>query len=157
LAALYRADYHRFVRFAEAITRDPEDARDAVQEGFAGALRRLDRFSGRGSFEGCVWRCVLNAARMGGRRRSLGRVLALAGRPSSKASETAESEQTLLSQVAQLPERQRLVLFLRYFADLPYDGIAEALEVAPGTVAAPLHAAHNALRQRLEEAEDEQP
>lgn len=155
LSALYHDEYHRFVRFAEAVTRDPEEARDAVQEGFANALRELDRFGGRGSFEGWVWRCVLNAARMGRRRRSLGRVLARAERPLRQASETVEPEPKLLNQIARLPERQRLVLFLRYFADLSYDGIAEALEVAPGTVAATLHAAHNALRQRLEEAEDE--
>jgi sigma-70-like protein len=44
--------------------------------------------------------------------------------------------------VAELPERQRLVVFLRYFADLDHARIAEALEIRPGTVAATLHAAH---------------
>jgi DNA-directed RNA polymerase specialized sigma24 family protein len=44
------------------------------------------------------------------------------------------------------------VLFLRYYADLDYDAIAEALGISPGTVGATLHAAHKAMRERLKEA-----
>jgi RNA polymerase sigma factor (sigma-70 family) len=53
--------------------------------------------------------------------------------------------------VEQLPERQRLVLFLRYYADLDYRAIAEAVSIGEGTVAATLHAAHGRLRQMLSE------
>lgn len=55
------------------------------------------------------------------------------------------------SQVASLPERQRLVIFLRYFADLDYREIADALGVSVGTVSARLHAAHATLRAVLQE------
>jgi RNA polymerase sigma factor (sigma-70 family) len=55
--------------------------------------------------------------------------------------------------VAALPERQRFALFLRYYADLDYRSIAEALGVKPGTVAAHLNAAHQTLRSRLEEVD----
>lgn len=154
LSALYHDGYHRFVRVAEAITRDTEEARDAVQEGFSNALRGLERYQGRGSFEGWVWRCVLNAARMS-RRKSARRALASLRAPAVAAGEPAQPEPQLLEQLARLPERQRLVLFLRHFADLPSEEIAEALDVSPGTVAAALHAAHRSLRRRLEEAEDD--
>ena len=50
-----------------------------------------------------------------------------------------------------LPERQRLVLFLRYYADLDYEAIATALEISSGTVGATLHSAHAALRAQIEE------
>ena len=53
--------------------------------------------------------------------------------------------------VAALPERQRLALFLRYYADLDYRAIAQALDVKPGTVAATLNAAHTTLRTLLED------
>lgn len=150
LEALYHDGFHRFLRVAEAITRDPEDARDAVQEGFSNALRDLDRYTGRGSFEGWVWRCVVNAARMT-RRKSRFRPLV----PFREAAAPSEPVESLLEQVAALPERQRLVLFLRYFADLSYDGIAEAVDLSSGTVAATLNAAHRALRRQLEEGDDE--
>ena len=39
-----------------------EAARDAVQEGFARALRSSGQYSGRGSLEGWVWRIVLRTA-----------------------------------------------------------------------------------------------
>jgi DNA-directed RNA polymerase specialized sigma24 family protein len=42
-----------------------------------------------------------------------------------------------------------MVVFLRYFADFSYAEIAEALEIAEGTVAASLAQAHSALREHL--------
>jgi RNA polymerase sigma factor (sigma-70 family) len=54
--------------------------------------------------------------------------------------------------VAALPERQRLVVFLRYYADLDYCAIATALDVEVGTVSATLSSAHRALRKQLEVA-----
>jgi RNA polymerase sigma factor (sigma-70 family) len=154
LSRLYHEAYHRFVRVAEAITGDVEEARDAVQDGFSHALRELECFRGRGSFEGWVWRCVVNAARMARRKSTLrhARPLVL---PVVETSEATGPESRLMEQISRLPERQRLALFLRYFADLSYDGIAEAVDVSPGTVAATLNAAHRALRRRLEEVEDE--
>jgi RNA polymerase sigma factor (sigma-70 family) len=50
-----------------------------------------------------------------------------------------------------LPERQRLALFLRYYADLDYRTIADTLGIRPGTVAATLNAAHATLRSTLSE------
>jgi RNA polymerase sigma factor (sigma-70 family) len=55
--------------------------------------------------------------------------------------------------LAALPERQRLVLFLRYYADLDYRSIAEVLEIQPGTVGATLNQAHAAIRRQLEEVQ----
>lgn len=48
-----------------------------------------------------------------------------------------------------LPEKQRQVLVLRFYADLPVARIAEELGVPEGTVKSRLHAAVRALRQRL--------
>jgi RNA polymerase sigma factor (sigma-70 family) len=62
-----------------------------------------------------------------------------------------EPDPDLRSRLAALPERQRLVVFLRYFADLGYSEIAHLLGIEVGTVSATLHAAHVALRSQLEE------
>jgi RNA polymerase sigma-70 factor (ECF subfamily) len=58
---------------------------------------------------------------------------------------------SLAAELRALPERQRAAVFLHYWADLPYDEIAALLGIAPGTVAASLHAARRRLRDRLEE------
>ena len=46
------------------------------------------------------------------------------------------------------------MLFLRYYADLDYRGIARILGVRTGTVSASLHAAHDTLRQALSEVDE---
>src|SRR5437870_1825029 len=67
LEELYRRSYRRFLRLAIAVAGSREAADDAVQEGFARALRRRHDFRGEGSLEGWVWRTVLNAALAHGR------------------------------------------------------------------------------------------
>jgi RNA polymerase sigma-70 factor (ECF subfamily) len=142
---IYRDGFSRFVRVARAIVGDRETAAEAVQEGFADALRRSGQWSGRGPLEGWVWRCVLNRAR---KARPRPPVIARDDRRLPD----PESDPDLRARLAALPERQRLVIFLRYFADLSYPEIAAALGVEVGTVSATLHAAHGALRTQLEEA-----
>jgi RNA polymerase sigma factor (sigma-70 family) len=65
----------------------------------------------------------------------------------------AEHDADLRVRLAALPERQRLVVFLRYFADLSYQEIATAVGIEVGTVSATLHAAHRALREELKEVQ----
>jgi RNA polymerase sigma factor (sigma-70 family) len=62
-----------------------------------------------------------------------------------------EQDAELRVALARLPEQQRTAVFLRYYADLDYAAIGEALGLRTGTVSATLHAAHAALRSRLEE------
>ena len=54
-----------------------------------------------------------------------------------------------------LSPRRRLVVFLRYFAGLSYAEIAEATEIAEGTVAATLAQARDELVAQL--AQEEAP
>jgi len=149
LEQVYRERLVAFVRVASAIVGDRDRALDVVQEGFARALAHADEFQGEGSLEGWVWRVVVNEAR---RRRPA--PPALRGVPEAPAESRLDDVGWLRAAVAALPERQRTVLFLRYYADLEYDAIAEALGVAPGTVAATLNQARASLRRTLEEAGD---
>ena len=57
----------------------------------------------------------------------------------------------LRAAIHDLPPRQRDALFLRYYADFDYAGIATALGIEVGTVSATLHAARAALRDSLQE------
>jgi RNA polymerase sigma-70 factor, ECF subfamily len=145
LEALYRRRFRVFLRVATAITRDEDRANDAVQDGFAAAIREARQFRGEGSLEAWVWRMVVNAA-----LRSLRAQPPNELEPSlNGAAPTSDPE--LRTRIAELPERQRTVLFLRHFADLDYRTIADVLEISPGTVGATLNAAHGALRRTMEE------
>lgn len=145
IESLYQARYSRFVRVATAILRDEERAVDAVQEAFASALRDRTGFRGDGPLEAWVWRIVVNAARKESVRATSFRVDEPAG------DEPEPPDDVVRRAVRRLPERQRLALFLRYYADLDYESIARVLDVRPGTVAAALHAAHETLRGSLQE------
>jgi RNA polymerase sigma-70 factor (ECF subfamily) len=145
LEALYRREYRRFLRVATAILRDEARAVDAVQDSFASAIRRQRQFRGDGPLEAWIWRMVVNAAlKERGRPRHAELTDFEVARPLEEPTPLAEA-------IARLPERQRLALFLRYYADLDYEAIATALQVSSGTVGATLNAAHTSLRRLLQE------
>jgi RNA polymerase sigma-70 factor, ECF subfamily len=149
LEQLYRARYPYFLRIATAIVGDEDRARDAVQDGFAAAMRNRRAFRGEGALDGWVWRIVVNAARQNARAATLVDSDALAF--VSAANGDVDDEFGVRRWIAALPERQRLAVFLRYFADLDYRTIAVALDVEIGTVSATLNTAHSNLRQMLSE------
>lgn len=152
LASLYERRFPAFAGGAYAVVGEPDTARDVVQEAFARALRDRRRFRGEGTLEAWLWRIVVNVARDVARRSRFADLSAdeLAELATLGAEPTRAGE--LRDELRTLPERQRLAVFLHYYADLPYDEVARLLEVAPGTVAASLNAARKTLRHRIEEA-----
>jgi RNA polymerase sigma-70 factor, ECF subfamily len=142
----YEERYNRLLRVAEAIVGDPDLAHDAVQEGFARVIRSRASFRDEGTVEGWVWRTVVNAALDVRAKKLLTAPVPEVGFEVGNG--VGDPVRAL---VAALPERQRLVLFLRYYADLDYERIALALGISPGTVAATLSQAHTRLRSQLEE------
>jgi RNA polymerase sigma-70 factor, ECF subfamily len=142
---LYRERYARFRNGVATVTGSYEAAHDAVQEGFARALRARGQYAGRGSLEGWVWRIVLRTAfeQQPGEELPLDAVDPGFVEP--------ERDFALTEAVQALPPRRRLVVFLRYFADLPYQTIAEALAIDEGTVAATLAQAKQKLAAVLNE------
>jgi RNA polymerase sigma-70 factor, ECF subfamily len=144
---IYRAEYRRFLRVAVAVLRDEDRAVDAVQEAFATAVQKRRSFRGEGPLEAWIWRMVVNAAL---KERAKPRPLALVER---EVAQSPEEPGAVGQVVARLPERQRLALFLRYYADLDYESIAAALDISTGTVGATLNAAHVSLRRLLQEVQ----
>jgi RNA polymerase sigma-70 factor (ECF subfamily) len=145
LESLYRLRYAHFVRVASALLRNEDQAVDAVQDAFVTAIRSRRTYRGEGSIEAWVWRIVVNSARRELSRRTHARSHDLIRSGSDQES------RPIRTAILRLPERQRLVLFLRYYADLDYASIATALSIRPGTVGATLNAAHASLRTSLEE------
>lgn len=146
---LYRERYADFLRTASAISGGPESGRDAVHDAFVSAVRSRAAYRGDGTIEAWVWRMVVTSAL----KRRPGRELLVADElPDRIAMEShGDGTSAIRTAVRALPERQRLVLYLRYYADLDYQSIASALDIQVGTVGAELHAAHGSLRRQLEE------
>jgi RNA polymerase sigma-70 factor (ECF subfamily) len=148
---IYRAQYGGFVRTAGAIAGSRERGADAVHDAFVAAVREASRLPEGAALMSWLWRAVVNAARDARRREHRQAALGSDSHEVDVALNGAGWQDELRRLVGALPERQRLTLFLRYYADLDYVSIAEVLGVAPGTVAATLHAAHAALRPKLEQ------
>jgi RNA polymerase sigma-70 factor (ECF subfamily) len=133
-----------FSRMAAAIA-GPEGSADAVQEGFARAYARRATYRGEGSLAAWVWRIVLRAA------------LDARGAPHAAQLDDAidlrlpfpERDPELAAAVRALAPRRRMVVFLRYFADLPLSEIAQILGIAEGTVSATLAQARSELHAAL--------
>ena len=148
IETVYRTRLPEFRRVSAAIIGDRELALDAVQEGFALAVRQRASFRGEGPLEAWLWHIVVNAARAHLRRRPAEVEI---GPRASGNGHVEEAEDRIRAAILLLPERQRLVLFLRYYADLDYAAIADALEISVGTVGATLNAAHASVSRLLAE------
>lgn len=149
LESLYRRRFNEFVRTASAIANSHEGGHDAVHDAFVSAVRNRQSYRGEGTLEAWVWPMVVHNAQRYRRRRDLvgGDEL-----PHAIWTDRHRDDHTALrNAVAALPERQRLMVFLRYYGDLDYQAIAEVAGIRIGTVGAELHAAHQSLRHSLEE------
>jgi RNA polymerase sigma-70 factor (ECF subfamily) len=145
---LYRLRYTAFRDGVLPLTGTLDGARDAVQEGFAQALRDRSQFRDEGSLEGWVWRIVFHAAlrlRTNGQETALELDDAIVDDPLF----VGESDPRLATALRSLPPRRRLIVFLRYFADLSYAQIGDLCAISEGTVAAALAQAHAELSGAL--------
>lgn len=135
------------------------DAEDAVQEAFVKAHRQLHRFRSGAPFRPWLLTIVANEAR--NRRRSAGRRSALALRVANRA-ETgpvspedaavmSEARQRLLDAVATLPQKDREIVALRFFAGLSEAETASALGCPVGTAKSRLSRALTRMRTELGE------
>jgi RNA polymerase sigma-70 factor, ECF subfamily len=137
------------------------DAEDIAQEVFIKVYRSLERFRQDAQLTSWLYRIVMNACIDHRRRRG-----------SSSAQLNEEAEQRLLnmpeeaqgpedrayagelgtvleSEIARLPDGQRIVFVMRHHQGLKLSEIADALGLAEGTVKRQLHAAIHRLRAAL--------
>ena len=145
---VYRASYRRFLRVALAMLGDRGLADDAVQETFARAVRSRGELRDATRLDSWLWSTLTNVCRDEWRRAARNGSL-----ESSEVSvnDSPDDDRDLRAAIAALPERQRTMLFLRHYADLDYQRIADVLGVERGTVAATLHTAHASLRETMKE------
>ena len=141
-----RAD--ALLRYATAVTGDPDLARDVAQSALERAWQRWEHIGHVADPYAYVRRMVVNEFLSV--RRRLGRVLLLGHLPSAGVepdhSQAVVDRAVLLEQLRRLPPRQRAVVALRYWADLSDAQIAEELGCAEATVRGYLFRALRALR-----------
>ena len=145
------------LRYAVMLTGDPHTAEDLVQDTMVRVQLNWRRVSHSDSPDGYVRRVLTNRF-VDLRRGSWWRRVLLnpdpdPTRPGARdhAQDSADRDQ-IWTMLAALPRRQRAVLVLRYYEDLPDAEIADVLGCAVGTVRSSISRALATLRAELVEA-----
>ena len=145
-----RADFDRFVsdntdallRAAYLIVWDLPEAEDLVQETLLKVAKRWPRIRRTKHPVAYARRILVNLALDGAARRSRNRLELTGEDPADRLDQTAATRESadvehndeLRQALAQLPPRQRSVIVLRYYLDLPEAEVAAALKCSLGTV-----------------------
>jgi RNA polymerase sigma-70 factor (sigma-E family) len=154
VSALYAAHALGLMRLAHIMLGNRQAAEDVVQESFIGLYRRWSRLDDQAKALAYVRSSVLNGCRSQLRRKPAAE-LDEANGPSAISAEsavlTAEERQQVIRALHRLPARQREVLALRYYLDLPDDQIASAMTISRSTVRSAAHRGLAALGRALRE------
>ena len=154
VSALYAEHALSLIRLAHIMLGNPAAAEDVVQEAYCGLYRRWPHLRDRSRALGYLRSSVLNGCRSVLR---LGASFPLDEAhqpwvsPADSAVLTAESRREIVRAVRKLPNRQREVIVLRFFLELPDDQIASILRITQGTVRSAAHRGLISLRQALKE------
>jgi RNA polymerase sigma-70 factor (sigma-E family) len=159
-----RRDFDRFVaestdgllRTAYLIVWDLPEAEDLVQETLFKVARRWPKVRRMEHPAAYARRILVNLALDGGVKRSRRRA-ELSEAPAGEAaapSAPIDTDDELHAALAALPPRQRAVLVLRYFLDLPEAEVATALQCSLGTVKSTASRGLARLEQSLRPAND---
>lgn len=147
LLALFAASRVEMVRLAHLVTGSNGVAEDVVQEAFVRLRAQWHRVDNPGGY---LRTTVVNLARGHLRRRGVERRHALTERPLDDLRLTGDPEiDDTWAAVRRLPPRQRAVLALRFYEDLPLTEIAATLGCRVGTVKSNLHRGLARLRKEL--------
>jgi RNA polymerase sigma-70 factor (sigma-E family) len=162
-----RADFERFVventdgllRTAYLIVWDLPEAEDLVQEALLKVARRWPRVRRMERPVAYARRMLVNLALDGAARRSRSRRELTGEQPPDRPDEAGgssaiEMHDELLSALAALPPRQRSVLALRYFLDLPEAEVAAVMKCSLGTVKSTTSRGLARLEQTLRTTKD---
>lgn len=157
---------NRLYPMVMGMVRDPEEARDLVQNAFIKAYQNLSSFRVDSSFYTWVYRIAMNLAidscRKSRRRRTTGFDEAVAARDEDgailevhhvdspqRALQRKQLQQTIFRALDELSEDQREVILLREVEGLSYKEIAESMDIPEGTVMSRLFYARKRLQTLL--------
>jgi RNA polymerase sigma-70 factor (sigma-E family) len=151
---LYEQLWWPMLRMAVGLVDDVGVAEDVVQDAFAAVHRRWDFIRSNQALVSYLRTAVVNGARSTLRRRGTARkhlhlVSDQTDQPSDHRLMLSEEHRAVRAAFAQLPERQRTVLTLRYISELSDAEIATATGLSTGGVRSAASRGLSSLRASL--------
>jgi RNA polymerase sigma-70 factor (sigma-E family) len=159
VAALFRTHRLGMVRLALLLVDDLESAEDVVQDAFAALHRRWPALHSDPAATAYLRTSVVNGARSALRKRRTVRTYLKSvdvpgpALPADAAVILAAEHRQVLDALANLPERQREVIVLRYWGELGEAEIAGTLGISVGAVKSSASRGRDALAVILEAQE----
>ncbi len=147
-AAFLRGIQDRLFRVCRALMPDATSTEDAVQETALRVLTHLPTFTGESRLTTWATGISVNVCRE--HRRKL-RFITPPPRHAFVETADVDALDALHAALADLPERQREAVVLRYLEGLTVKQTAELMGVAEGTVKATVHAGLRKLRELLDD------
>jgi len=154
---LVRAHQEGVYRWIRRLVNDDEAARDLTQDTFLRSFRALSGFRGEAAFGTWLRTIAANVARSHLRHEAgrqlvpLDAELASEAPPPDAGLATAEARVALAHALERLPPRQREVVMLRVWSDLPYAEIARRVGSSENAAKVNFHHAIKRLRRLLGE------
>lgn len=152
-AELVGARIARLDAAARLILRDPELARDAVQEGFIRAWRNLPSLRDAGRFDAWLHRLVINSCidvtRRRRRRPMEVELTPIDGPATADVAAKVADRELIEAALRRLDPEWRAVVVLYYFLGLPLPDVAATLGIPLGTAKSRLHRSLAVMRMSL--------
>jgi RNA polymerase sigma-70 factor (ECF subfamily) len=148
--SFYRSEIHVLTTLAVSLTGDVERAAEIAQEALLRAYREWPRVVGLDRPGAWVRRVTMNLAidasrRQRTARRVHGRLMTV-----ETTLPAHEVDDSFWVEVRRLPDRQRMVVALRYVDDMSLEDIGRTMGISVGTVKSALFAARRTLSERLQ-------
>jgi RNA polymerase sigma factor (sigma-70 family) len=154
---LVRAAAPRLHGVANLILRDPDRAKDAVQEAFIAAWRDMRALRDPDAWDPWLRRLTVRTCyRLAKKERrrtevEIGVIPTEDGVRTPDASADFADREWVLSELGRLGVDQRSVIALHYYLDLPMREVAEILDIPFGTAASRLHRGLEVMRAAMRE------
>jgi RNA polymerase sigma-70 factor, ECF subfamily len=156
--AAARPGLDKAYRLAGLLLADVHEAEDAVQDACIVAWQSFDGLRDAEKFGAWFDRILVNGCRDRLRRRNVVRFVPIDGEPEHAGGDPFVvflERDALLAGLDTLTADERIVVVLRFWADLPLEGIADRLGWPLGTVKSRLHRALGRLREGLSQDREE--
>lgn len=152
---LYKLFAKKFFGVCLKYSRNYDDAQDNLQDGFIIIFKKIEQFSGKGSFEGWAKRILINNALL--RFKDI-RFLEILDDNIADVELEIDDETIsldyLLQIIQELPDQYRIVFSLYVLDGYSHKEISEMLKISTGTTKSNLYRARLILKEKIEKLTD---
>jgi RNA polymerase sigma factor, sigma-70 family len=148
---LFRQCYDKLYRVAYSITRDNELSKDAVQQAFLQAYKKMNQLRDKGKFPSWITAITVNEAKNLVKMAIRFKVIPITENSQTTNVDSFEDAYLIKDQVTRVLDTLSIddseILVLRYYCDLTLEEIATILNITLSNVKVRLHRAKNNFKQ----------